>query len=129
MPVVVHGLASLDRAFAFAGKDLQKQLRADLREVAEPVRVDAERRAVAGISHIGQPWSRMRAVARRTLVYVAPVERGRASRANPALRRPNLAGLLMDRAMQPALDAHTGEVLENFDLLLARVGADWEKVP
>jgi len=125
--VVVQGLGGLQRAFEAAGKEFSKEIRQDLIDVAEPVRVEAERLAVAGISHIGVPWSRMRAVARRNLVYVAPVERGRASRRNLRIRRPNLADLLMDRAMQPALEAKTGEVVERFDLFLEHLGENWER--
>jgi hypothetical protein len=126
--LIVHGLGDLQRAFATAGKQASKELREGLKDVAEPIRIDAEHRAVDEISRIGPSWQRMRAVTRRNVVYVAPVERGRQSRRNPRLRRPNLAGLLMDKAMEPALEAHTEEVVERFDRLLVQLGTDWEHV-
>lgn len=128
--VVVRGLAQLDRAFAFAGKDVQKQLRVGLAEVAEPIRAEAEQLADSTIRNLGpgQPWTRMRAVARRNLVYVAPVERGTRTRRNPRSRRPNLADLLMGRAMEPALDHNIAQVEDRFNEMLARVGQDWERV-
>lgn len=121
--IKVQGLRELDRAFLRASKTLDKELRAGLREAAEPVRRDAENRALERITRIGVPWSRMRVGVTRTLVYVAPRERGR----NRQLRRPNLAGLLMDRAMQPALDANIGEVERRVGQVLATVGREWER--
>lgn len=105
-------------------------MRATLANVAEPIRADAEDLAGRSIRnlHEGDPWTRMRAVARRNLVYVAPVERGTRTRRTPQRARPNLAGLLMDRAMQPALDQNIGMVAERVDRMLAAVGADWERV-
>jgi hypothetical protein len=114
--IKVHGLAELQRTFARIDKNLSKEVRKELREVAVPVRDDAAARAAREIRNITPPWARMRIGVTRHSVYVAPVERGRRSE----LRRPNLAGLLMDRAMQPALDAHEddiehalGEMLDN----------------
>lgn len=88
--------------------------------------MDAEARAVTEIRNLseGDPWQRMRAVARQNLVYVAPVERGR-NRRSPGRHRPNLAGLLMDRAMQPALEAKAGEVEERMGRLLDDMSRVW----
>ena len=117
----VHGLAAMQRAFATANKDLSKDLRAKLRKVAEPVRSDAETRAVSQIPGVGRDWSRFRTGVTRNSVYVAPRERGRRS----AYRRPNFAGLLMDRAMQPALDAHANEIEDELGDVLDEILTHW----
>lgn len=122
--VRVEGLRELSRAFALADKAERRMFRQSLRDVAEPVRADAEALAVSRISRIGLPWSRMRVGVTRTSVYVAPRERGTRT---PTRSRPKLASLLMDRAMQPALDAHVEEVEEATDRMLGDVARLWER--
>jgi hypothetical protein len=126
--VRVKGLRELQRAFSVADKKLAKELRSRLRDVAEPVRADAERLAVQEIRNIGIPWSRMRVGITRSLVYVAPVERGVKSKGRASRRRPNLADLLMGRAMSPALEANEGRVLHELEDVLDDVGRAWERV-
>jgi hypothetical protein len=120
----VRGLRELNRAFARADRKLRLEKNDALKRAAEPVRADAEAMAVAGISRIGVPWSRMRVGVTMQVVYVAPKQR--ASRANGRLRRPKLAPLLMDRAMQPALDRNRDEVVRRVDALLDTVGREWD---
>ena len=120
--VRVDGLRELQRAFKLADVTLHRELRATLREVAEPVRADAERMASAGIPRIGMPWSRMRVGVTTTSVYVAPRQRG----ARDTRRRPNLAGLLLDRAMLPALTRNQPRVMAEMDQMLGSVGRAWE---
>lgn len=120
----VEGLAELQRAFARADKTLSRELRDRLRDAAEPVRADAEQLAETSISRIGLPWSRMRVGVTRHSVYVAPRKRG--ARRGPA-KRPNLAELLLGRAMLPALDTNQAQVLDKVDDLLAEVGREWER--
>lgn len=117
----VHGLREMNRAFAKADKNLKKDLTKTLKQVAEPVRADASRRALQEIPNIGEPWSRMRTGATTSVVYVAPTRRGRQSQ----LHRPNLAGLLMDRAMQPALDAHSNDIEHELGRMLDVIGKEW----
>lgn len=121
----VEGLRELQRAFTLADKTLERELRDTLREVAEPVRADAERLAVSGIPMIGLAWSRMRVGVTRTSVYVAPRQRG--VRGNATRKRPNLAGLLLGRAMLPALERNEPRVTAEMDELLATVGKAWER--
>lgn len=123
----VEGLRELQRAFSVADKKLAKELQSRLRDVAEPVRADAERLAVQEIRNIGIPWSRMRVGVTRASVYVAPVERGVKGRGRGGRRRPNLADLLMTRAMSPALDANQGRVLHELEDVLDNVGRAWER--
>ncbi len=111
--VRVQGLRELDRALNAYAKDAQKGMRKDLRVVAEPVRAMAEQLAVGNISNIGAAWSRMRIGVTSRAVYVAPKSRN----AGGSPRR-NVGTLLMERAMQPALDRNTDEVIRGMEHIL-----------
>lgn len=124
--VYIKGMRELSAAFARAGKEAQKELRDELAKVAEPIRRDAEQNARAEIARIGPKWSAMRVGVTRRVVYVAPKARG-VGRGVGGRRRPNLAPLLMERAMRPALERNRFEVAEAADRALGRVGKDWAR--
>lgn len=121
--LAVEGLAGLQRAFRVADATLVKELRDTLREVAEPVRSDAETLARSAIPRIGLPWSQFRVGVTSTSVYVAPRQRGvrRGQRG-----RPNLADLLLGRSMLPALDRNQSRIEGEMELMLGTVGRAWE---
>ena len=127
MPAAVHvkGLRDLSAAFAAAGKQTKRELNDELRNIAEPIRSDAERLAESTISSIGPKWSKMRVGVTRRLVYVAPKQRGLRTRGASGAR-PNLAGLLARRVMEPALDLNAPDLERATERMLARVGRDWE---
>lgn len=120
--VIVEGLAPLRRAWAAADKAEARALTKTLREAAEPVRVDAEANATGRIASIGAEWSQMRVGTVTGAVYVAPRARG----GDPTRSRPKFAGLLLDRAMIPALEANVDEVERRVDEMLGEVGRVWE---
>ena len=115
--VRVQGLKELQRDLKKMRSDLGKELKAELRSVAEPVRQTAEQLAVANLPNIGPAWSRMRIGITTSVVYVAP--RTRRKLGSP---RPNLAQLLMDRSMQPALDQHEQGIESALEVMLDRLG-------
>jgi hypothetical protein len=121
----VEGLAELVRAFSLTDKKEQELFRDARRAVAEPVRADAQLLASSSIHHIGIPWSQMRVGLTRTSIYVAPRQRG--SRGRGRRHRPNLADLLMNRALQPALDRNIANAEKAFDDMLVDVANFWEK--
>ncbi len=123
----VEGLRDLQRAFKAADVATHRELRAKLKEVAEPVRADAEQLAKSGIPRIGLPWSQMRVGVTTTSVYVAPRQRGVRGR-DQRLRRPNLANLLLGRSMLPALQKNEPRVLAGMQDVLESVGRTWERV-
>lgn len=127
--LAVSGLTGLSKACKLVGKEASKELRATLRVAAEPVRSDAEITAASTIRRIGPDWSKMRTGVTQRVVYVAPKQRGRASKENRNLRRPNLADLLLDRAMIPALNRNIPHVERAVDRMLTDLGQDWERVP
>ena len=113
--VVVKGEAGIKREFRKVERDVQRGLGLHMKAAAEPIRSTAEQLAMATIPNIGPKWSRMRIGIARAgqVVYIAPKTRGHGS------RRPNLAPLLKDQAMIPALDHNRGEVIRAFELLVS----------
>jgi hypothetical protein len=125
--VLVRGERELSRAFAKADRDTRLRWRRTLRELAEPVRSDAEQLALQTIRNMASSpkWARMRTGVTQKMVYVAPRQRG--VRGRGPKRRGNLADLLMDRAMQPALDRHRGDVERAVELLFDRIADDFNR--
>lgn len=119
--VSVKGLAELNRALRRTDRDMRLGVRSELREVAEPVRSQAESLAGSEIRRIGPAWQKMRVGITTNLVYVAPKQRGVRGRGSGGRRRPNLAPLLMDRAMQPALDRNAGQIERDLERTLDKI--------
>ena len=128
-PVRVLGLRELERAFDRADRTVRNDMRDALAEAAAPVRRDAQSLAASQIRNVdsGDPWASMRIGVSRTIAYIAPVERGIKGRAGQRLRRPNLADLLMGRAMEPALDRNQENVARRVDDLIDEVADVWER--
>lgn len=128
--VPIVGLADLQRAFSRADKTMRSDLRDALSEAAAPVRADAKSLTAHTIRHLfpGDPWTGMRiGVTGDAIVYVAPIERGVKVKGRNRLRRPNLANLLMDRAMEPALKGNTRRVEQRVMGLVDEVCNVWER--
>lgn len=124
MPIAVSGLRELNAAFAHSDKESRLGVRRVQRDLAEPVKLGAETLAVVRIRNIGMRWSRMRIGVTRTLIYVAPRQRG--ARNGPR-HRPNLAPLLMDRAMEPALEARRPQLEADTERMLDRIADEFNK--
>ena len=125
MPVVVSGLRELNRAFANTDKETRLAWRAEERRIAEPIRKDAEQKALTAIPHMpGSPkWARFRVGVTRQMVYVAPRQRGARTAARRGYRRPNLADLLETRALVPAGEQHEHQVDAEMERLMDKVAA------
>lgn len=123
--VILEGWRELYRANELAQRQIVRDLKPRMRELAEPVRAEAEQLAASGIPKIGLPWSRMRVGVTQSSVYVAPRQRG--SRI-PGRRRPNLAGLLLGRAMVPALAQNRPRVIAGVERLLDDIAEDWGRL-
>jgi len=130
VPVAVEGLRELSAALAKADREVKLGWRRGLRQVAEPIRLEAESLARSEITRIGPRWYKMRTGVTRKLVYVAPRQRGvRWNKKNPGyrfnMRRPNLADLLMNRAMEPALHHHEHQIENAVEHLLDEMADDF----
>ena len=107
--VIVHGLPELQRAFRKISGDLDKELKAELKKAAEPVKVRAQSLAMSKISHMPRSprWSAMRIGVTTKGVYMVPQAKRRGGSG-----RPNLKGLLLSQSMDPALQEKQAEVVE-----------------
>lgn len=123
----VEGLRELNRAFRLAGSGIGRDLRSALESAAEPVRQDAQQRALSSIPRIGVPWSRMRVGITQRMVYVAPVERGVKGHGRERFKRRNFAPLLLNRAMQPAFDANRDRVVREVEDTLTDLARAWSR--
>ena len=91
-------------------------------EIARPVQLEAQRLAVTEISGLrrtnaqgtGQ-WALMRIGVNQRVVYVAPQKRSRRS------TRPRFGTLLMNKAMQPALESQRHRLEAGIERALDRV--------
>lgn len=125
--VTVKGYRELKRLATAAGKTASRELNAELREVAEPIRADAEGFAAAGIRRIGPNWSRMRVGVTTRVVYVAPRERGIKTRGVDGRRRPKFATLLEQRAMTPALRRNEPLIAARVNTLFDHLADRWNR--
>lgn len=125
MPAATHaahvkGLRELVAAFDLMQGKTSSEVRVALAEAGEPVKDAAESLAVANVRNIGEDWSRMRLGITRSLVYIAPAMRSRRT----GLRRPNLAILLLERAMFPAVERNEAGVIRALDAMLGRLAGE-----
>ena len=125
--IVVHGLADLQRAFQFAEKDAKKEVRTALREVAGPIQRDAESNA-SRFQNIGPRWGKFRIGVTRSLIYVAPKQRGRQTQKNRAYGRPLFGTKLMDEAMDPALQKNIHNIEHQMEQALDRLATGFYRV-
>lgn len=127
--VSVTGLRELERAFRNADRALAGDLKDALQEAAAPVRSDAQALASSSISNLkpGDPWAGMRIGTGRSIVYVAPVERGAKSRGDERKRRPKFGTKLLTEAMEPALERNRARVETRLDKMLDEVANVWER--
>ncbi len=105
-------MSELLRAFDQVEKDTKRIVRKDYREIAAPVKRDAERLAQDRVRRIGSKWWHMRIGLTRTVLYVVPSKKGvRNNWARTSARRPKFALLMQERAMDPALAQNEHEIV------------------
>ena len=121
--VRVHGLKELTRDFQKISKTLSKEITKELKDAAEPVRTGAEQKALSSIRNMSATprWAVMRIGVSRAQgsVYMVP----QARRAGGS-GRANLKGLLLDRAMDPALEENADKVKDNINDVLGHIFDD-----
>lgn len=115
--VAVDGFRDFQRDLAKFAPEIKKELRKELRGVAEPVKATAEQLAGSEIRNIGSSWSQMRIGTTNKGVYVAPKSR----RNKDGSPRPNLANLLLSKSMEPAVDRNAGLVEERLAVAVEHV--------
>lgn len=118
-------MRELQAALAKADRQTRGLVRGEFKRVAEPVRRDAEGLARDRIRRVTEPWARMRVGVTRKVVYVAPRQRGVKTRGADPRRRRNFGGLLMARAMEPALQQNQAGIVREVEGMLDRIADDF----
>lgn len=114
LEVRVIGLRELQRALRAVSADAAKELRRELKELAEPVREEARR--------LFAPLSPRSAAGFRVAVRSRGVAVEQRLRRTTG-RRPDFGSLQMQRALLPALGAKRGEVERGLEEMLDRLGS------
>lgn len=127
-PAVLRGQRELLAALVHADRETRLGIRADLRHVAEPVARDWETLALERIRNMSRSpkWARTRIGVTRRLVYVAPRQKGARGR-GPKARGRQFAGLLLTRAMEPALERHRGQIEHDLERTLDLIADDFNR--
>lgn len=106
---------------SIAGR-IDDELIDELEQAAKPAETTAESLAVTTIRNMPRSpqWANMRIGVSRpeSIVYMVPFQRGRKQ-----ARRPNLANLLLQRAMEPALEQTAPEIEKQVDKMMVRLAA------
>ena len=118
--VRVRGLRELSRDFRRMSGGISDELVDGLKAAAEDVRTDAENYALTRIRNMPRSphWAGMRIGVSKAqgLVFMVPSARGRGGRG-----RANLATLLMERSMDPALQQNASSVERNVSGVLDKL--------
>jgi hypothetical protein len=121
--VRVKGLQELNRALNSYNKDLRKELRASLRVVAKPVKELATELAMGEITNMTAHWARMRLGVAAKSVYIVPYSRNAGGSKRPDDGSDtSFVGLMLGRAMEPALDRHHDDIIHGLELMLDGLG-------
>ena len=113
--VRVRGLRELRRDFRKLDKGLAKEVRGELKQAGEIVRVEARSRFTAIDKGSAEGYKT------RVRVGAVAVEQ---SRRRTTGKRPDYGRLQMGRALIPALDDKADEVVKSLDLMLYRLGSE-----
>ena len=117
----VRGLRELQRDFKKMEGSLSKEVKSGLKEAAEPVKETAQQLALSRIRNMtsSPDWAEMRIGVTARSVYMVPQRRRRGGSA-----RPNLSPLLLERAMDPALEQRADDVVARVDKVLGHLAGE-----
>ncbi len=118
----VKGLADLHRALGKADKQQRLGIRKAERQVAEPVKVEAQALATREISRIGTKWWTMRIGITQKLVYVAPK-----MRRTTGSRRPKFANVLRTKSLEPAAERNREKVRAAFQDVIDNMASNFNR--
>lgn len=100
---------------------MARELRGELKTIGEPIRSEASSLALASIRNISIPWATMKTVLTVNTIAVVPASKSRGR--GKGAKRHNLAGLLMDKALEPALARNHDRIADDVNAALGRVVA------
>ena len=117
--VRVRNVAEVNAALRSFDVSTRAGIIRELQPLGQTVASGAQSRALGSIRkmHLSPEWAAMRVGATGSLVYVAPVKRGRKFGRQ---KRRNLAPLMLNRAMIPALLAAQPQIVSRSQEVIAR---------
>lgn len=127
--VVITNLGEINRAIRLLGPDVQKAARHGLLEAVEPVKRDADRFAMSGLSGMKRarkkppPWSIQKKGATVHEVYVVPTQRGKRFYRTDGdrARAEKFVHLMYGKSYDPALEKNRPLVVAYVDNWLGRM--------
>ncbi len=119
----VTGLRELLRVTDQLPKDVRKDVRNELRKVAEPVRDDATRLFLAEVSP--NPRKTRYGISVRKVGTITVEQRKKGTSGRNSARRPKFTDLVMARSLAPALEHNQGEVVAGFNRVLDGLERRW----
>jgi hypothetical protein len=124
---LVENMASLQRALRKADREIRLGIRAEFRALAEPVRQHEQELALTRIRNMpGSPrWARVRVGVTSQVLYTVPGQKG--VRGRSPRRRPNLADLLADRAVEPTRRWFEPRAEREVEQLLDRIAREFNR--
>lgn len=129
--VRVEGLRELQRAFSRAGPEARKLMRDEMRDVAEPVKEQAEQLTVHTISGVDQQdkWAVARIGVTTKEVFIVPKQKGvgRNRARKRRYGRPAFGALLMERAYGPALEHNQTTIVRGFEHALDQLAKEIDR--
>lgn len=131
--VRVEGLRELLKVTDALPKQIKKDVRKELRRVAEPVRDTATLLFLAKVSKSGvhdrgkvvDPKKTRYGISVRKVGTISVEQRVRAKSGNRLKKRPKFTDTVMERSLAPALERNEGEVMDGFNRVLDSLERRW----
>jgi hypothetical protein len=121
----VTGLRELLRVTDQLPRDVKKGVRDELRNVAEPVRADAQELFLARISNSTKKSRYGISVRKAGTITVEQRVKSKLSRSNRKLKRPRFADLQMQEALEPALFKNEDQIVDRFEHAIDSATRRW----
>ncbi len=119
----VDGLRELLRVTDALPKDVKREVRSELRQVAEPVRDAATALFLSRVSSDTRKTRYGISVRKAGTISVEQRKKGTSHRLSA--KRPKFTDLVMERSLSPAVERNEGEVLAGFNRVLDHLERKW----
>ena len=117
----LEGAELLQRRFDQVDRGVKNGLRREVRAAGKPIAALGKELALSSIGHMPRSpkWARMKiGIDRGSLTGIYMVPATKRSSGHPGYTRPNLAPLLLHKAMEPARDAMAPVLLERMKVMV-----------
>ena len=119
----VDGLRELLRVTDQLPKTVKREVRNELRRVAEPVRADAQALFLARVA--ADPKKTRYGVSVRKVGTISVEQRVKGKDRDPRRRRPKFTDLVWERSLEPAADRNQAQVVAGFNRVLDSLERKW----